>query len=142
VTNGRRMFVNGRGTSAWSRRYADLIAGHAADLGGADLLSNAQLSLIRRASAIECQLEAWEGDLSEGRPVDLDTFARTAGHLRRILETLGLQRCQRDVTTLGNVLRADLAQQSQTSMVEPRTASAAPSNEASAAPSNEEAASS
>ena len=121
------MFVNGRGTSAWSRRYADLIAGHAADLGGADLLSNAQLSLIRRASAIECQLETWEGDLSESRPVDLDCFARTAGHLRRILETLGLQRCARDVQTLGNVLKADLARQAQTRASDALRSTALPS---------------
>jgi hypothetical protein len=39
VTNGRRLFVDGDGNSAWSRRYRDLIAGHVSDLGGADHLS-------------------------------------------------------------------------------------------------------
>ncbi len=34
VTSGRRLYVNeGDGNSAWSRRYRDLIAGHASDLG-------------------------------------------------------------------------------------------------------------
>src|SRR6516164_9825968 len=57
VTNGRRLYVNGDGNSAWSRRYRDLVQGHVADMGGRDLLSEAQLSLIKRASAIECELE-------------------------------------------------------------------------------------
>ncbi len=98
VTNGRRLFVEGDGSSAWSRRYKDLIAAHASDLGGADVLSEAQRSLVRRASAIELELEQMEGRLSQGEPVDLDAFTRAAGHLRRILETLGLERRPRDIT--------------------------------------------
>jgi hypothetical protein len=98
VTNGRRLFVDGDGNSAWSRRYRDLVAGHVSDLGG-DLLSEAQTSLIRRAAAIELELEKMEGRLSRGdASVDLDLFTRSAGHLRRIFETLGLQRRARDVT--------------------------------------------
>jgi hypothetical protein len=98
VTNGARLFVEGSGTSAWSRRYADLIAGHVSDMGGRDMISEAQFSLIRRASAIEVELEVLEGRLSQGELVDLDCFGRGASHLRRILETLGLQRHAIDVT--------------------------------------------
>jgi hypothetical protein len=110
VTNGKRLFVEGSGTSAWSRRYADLIAGHVADMAGgegSDALSEAQLSLIKRASAIEVELEQMEGRLSMGESVDLDSFTRAASHLRRILESLrpGLERKPRDVTSLGEVLR-------------------------------------
>jgi len=39
-----------------------------------------------------------EGRLSQGEPVDLDAFTRAASHLRRILETLGLERRTRDIT--------------------------------------------
>jgi len=39
-----------------------------------------------------------EGLLSMDHPVDLDKFTRAAGHLRRILETLGLERRAKDVT--------------------------------------------
>ena len=39
VTNGRRLFVEGDGNTAWSRRYRDLIAGHVGDLGGQANLS-------------------------------------------------------------------------------------------------------
>jgi hypothetical protein len=98
VSNGRRLFVNGDGNSAWSRRYRDLIVGHISDMGGREMLSEAQLSLIKRASAIELELEQMEGRLSKGEQVDLDTFTRAASHLRRLLETLGLERKARDVT--------------------------------------------
>jgi hypothetical protein len=98
VSNGRRLFVEGDGRSPWSRRYRDLIAGHVSDLGGVSALSEAQLSLVKRASAIECELEQLEGKLSMGHQVDLDSYGRAASHLRRILETLGLERRAIDVT--------------------------------------------
>jgi hypothetical protein len=53
VKNGSKLLLDGSGTSAWSRRYADLIAGHASDMGGPEMLSEAQLSLIRRAVTLE-----------------------------------------------------------------------------------------
>lgn len=98
VTNGRRLFVEGDGNSAWSRRFRDLTAQHAADLGGTVSLSEAQQSLIRRVSAIEVELEQMEGRMSKGEAVDLDGYTRAAGHLRRLLESLGIERRARDVT--------------------------------------------
>jgi hypothetical protein len=98
VTSGRKLFVVGDSNSAWARRYHDLAARHAVDLGGPDELSEAPRSLIRRASAIECELERLEGRLSLGQSIDLDCFTRTASHLRRIFETLGVERKPRDVT--------------------------------------------
>ena len=91
------MFVDGDGNSAWTRRFKDLVAGHASDLGGYDILSEAQISLIRRCAAMEIQLEDFEGRMSKGEDVNLDLYTRTTGHLRRYLETLGTQRTPRDV---------------------------------------------
>jgi hypothetical protein len=98
VTSGRQLFVDGNPNTAWSRRYHDLVIGHMNDLGGADLLSEAQFSLIRRAAAIECELERLDARLSVGEPVDLDSYGRCAGHLRRLFETIGVERKPRDVT--------------------------------------------
>jgi hypothetical protein len=89
VTNRKRLFVEGDGRSPWARRWRDLVELHAGDLGGMDLLSEAQLSLIKRASTIEVELEQVEGRLSSGRDADLDLYTRSASHHRRILETLG-----------------------------------------------------
>jgi hypothetical protein len=101
VTNGRALFaVGGDERSALARRFRDLVASHVSDLGGADALSENQRSLIRRAVTIEIQLEALEAGLSEGKEIDLDVYGRAAGHLRRVLETLGLKRVPRDITPL------------------------------------------
>ena len=56
------------------------------------MLSEAQLSLIRRASAIECELERLDAALSLGEAVDLDSYGRATSHLRRLFVTLGLGR--------------------------------------------------
>jgi hypothetical protein len=98
VTSGRKLFVDGDPNSAWARRYHDLAARHASDLGGPAELSEAQVSLIRRAAAIECELELMEGRLSRGEEIDIDKFTRSASHLGRIFETLGVERKPRDVT--------------------------------------------
>jgi hypothetical protein len=99
VSSGRKLFVQGDANSAWSRRYRDIMAAHIADQGGRELLSEAQLSLIRRASAIQLECEQMEGRLSMGdEGVDIDVYTRSASHLRRIYETLGLKRVARDVT--------------------------------------------
>jgi hypothetical protein len=104
VSNGRRLFVDGDGNSAWARRYRDLIVGHISDMGGRDMLSEAQLSLIKRASTLELELEQAEGRLSKGEQIDLDGYGRAASHLRRILETLGVKRQARQVETLGDYM--------------------------------------
>jgi hypothetical protein len=106
VTTGRKVFVEGDGNSRWARRYRDLIAAHCQDLGGIDLLSEAQRSLIRRASAIELELEQAEGKLSMGEAVDLDSFTRAASHLRRLFEVLGLERRARDVMLIDGTVEA------------------------------------
>jgi hypothetical protein len=67
-------------------------------MGGVTNLSMAERSLIKRAATLECELEAIEGKLSEGKPQDIAAYATAASHLRRIFETLGLDRKQRDVT--------------------------------------------
>jgi len=95
VSNGKRTFVNGNGKSIWARRYRDLIEMHVADAGGPGRVSEAQMSLIRRAATIEIELEAAEGKLSKGEAVDLPEYTRATGHLRRILETIGIKRAQK-----------------------------------------------
>jgi hypothetical protein len=109
VSSGRRMFVQGDSSSAWSRRYRDIVSAHAADLGGRPVLSEAEISLIKRASTLEIECEQMEGQLSMGQGIDLDLYQRTANSMRRILESLGLKRVARDVTNFGDLLRQDRA---------------------------------
>jgi hypothetical protein len=98
VTSGRQQFITGNPNSAWARRFHDLVQGHASDLGGRLAMSEAQLALCKRAAGLECELEQMEGRMSLGEEISLDSYGRAASHLRRILETLGLERKARTVT--------------------------------------------
>ena len=111
VSNGRRSFVDGDGKTVWARRHRDLVELHLADLGNVEGLSEAQHSLCRRAATLEVQLESLEGQLSKGEDVDLDSYSRTVGHLRRVLETLGIERPKKDIgPTLHEYLAAKTLQ--------------------------------
>jgi hypothetical protein len=87
--------------SAPMRRLKDLVQAHVADLGGSELVSEAELCLVRRAAMITLQLEmldskfaAANGSASE---CDLNLYGRLTGGLRRVLATLGLKRRSRVV---------------------------------------------
>jgi hypothetical protein len=60
--------------------------------------SGGELALIKRGAGLECELEQMEGRMSQGVEVDLDRYGRAASHLRRILESLGLERKPRNIT--------------------------------------------
>ena len=60
VTNGTELLPGLDGRSLLARRFRDLIAQHTMDLGGESNVSQAQLSLIRRAAALTVELERWE----------------------------------------------------------------------------------
>ena len=105
VSNGRRAFVaDGDGRTSWMRRWRDLCLAHLNDLGGEKHVSAAQVALVRRAATLEIELERQEAALSAGGRIDLDAFNRASGGLRRILESLGIERRPRDVTPTSDVL--------------------------------------
>jgi hypothetical protein len=103
VTSGRQQFITGNPNSAWARRFHDLVLGHVSDLGGRLAISEAQLALCKRAAGLECELEQMEGRMSLGQEINLDSYGRAASHLRRMLESLGLERKARDATFEGAV---------------------------------------
>jgi hypothetical protein len=93
VTSGKRLFVDplADGRSAWARRWNDLVLRHAADLGGYETLSEAQISICKRAAAIECQLESLEAKMSASEAIDLAVYARLTGVLCRLFELVGIK---------------------------------------------------
>ena len=110
MTNGAILpGIDGRST--WVRRLKDLIALHVADLGGDQNVSEAERAIIRRAAVLITELERMERDfaLSEGAPgiAELEVYQRAANSMRRLLESVGLQRRSRDMTpTLAEYLQA------------------------------------
>jgi hypothetical protein len=108
VTGGRNMFVEiGDGRSPWARRWNDLIFAHISDLGGSETLSEAQISLCRRAATMECELEAMEGRMSAGEPIDTGVYGRLAIRLCRLLELVGIKPPQaRPIDPLSELAKA------------------------------------
>jgi hypothetical protein len=103
ISNGSALFLGDVDQrSAFARRYRDVLAAHVADFGGPDNISEAERSLIRRATTITVALERLEAKFAENdgdaSAKDLLLYQRSAGALRRILQTLGLGRRAKDVT--------------------------------------------
>jgi hypothetical protein len=100
LTNGSRLLPGVDGRSPWVRRCKDVIASHLSDLGGIDNTSAAEQSLVRRAAVMTTELEMLEAKFATAgmaKPDDLDLYVRASGNLRRLLESVGLQRRSREV---------------------------------------------
>jgi hypothetical protein len=103
ITNGKAVLAHTDHRTAWMRRLKDLIYAHTVDLGGEDVVSEAERRLIQRAAMITIALEVMDAKFAavegEASRLDLETYQRMSNTLRRLLESLGLQRRPRDVTT-------------------------------------------
>jgi hypothetical protein len=78
-----------------------LIENHIHDRGGPEVLSEAERSIIRRASVLTVELEMLEQKFATGgdaTPAELDLYSRLSNTMRRLLESVGLQRRARDVS--------------------------------------------
>jgi hypothetical protein len=84
-----------------------VVAEITSDLGRADLLSEGQKQLIRRAATIAVACEKLEGQAASGVAIDLEFYGRLTDRLGRTFQRLGLKRQPRDVTrTLSEYLAA------------------------------------
>jgi hypothetical protein len=103
ITNGTRMLADLDHRGAWARRLKDLIGGQVADLGGEEMVSEAEKVLVRRAAMLTLQLELMEqrfaaNEAGEASPKQIETYQRCTNTLRRTLESLGLKRRAKDLT--------------------------------------------
>ena len=108
VTNGRKLFLPGvDGRSILARRARDVASAIAADLGGAESLSEAQKQLVRRAAMIGVSCEQMEAQAANGQEINLDLFGKLTDRLGRTLQRLGIKRVARNVTpTLAEYLKS------------------------------------
>jgi hypothetical protein len=110
IANGASKITNGNlfadnavdGRSPWARRLRDLIQINVNELGGTDVVSAREYSIIRRGSTQEVELEllerkfAMKGDGASAE--DLDLYSRVSNTMRRHYEAVGLRRRAKDVT--------------------------------------------
>jgi hypothetical protein len=100
VTNGTKLLLP-QSERAWLRRLRDLLDLHIADLGGWDLVSNAEAAIVRRAVTLIVELERRETLFAKTACIDdasLLIYGTSANTLRRLLESIGLQRRSKDIT--------------------------------------------
>jgi hypothetical protein len=74
---------------------------HLSDLGGQANVSEAEKAIARRAACLIVELEQMEQKFAtqgQSEGAQLDQYQRVSNTLRRLLESLGLERRQRDVT--------------------------------------------
>jgi hypothetical protein len=98
VTNGKRLFVERPGDTAWARRFKDVLYLIVSDLGGADILSEGQKQLARRAATLCITCERMEGKAASGEDIDLHKYGQLTDRIGRTFHRLGLRRQPRDVT--------------------------------------------
>ncbi len=100
VTNGKEVLPGTNGNTIWGRRYRDLCADIAIDLGGPDVLSEAQAQMVRRYASLSVQLEFMEAQLVEGKTIDDEKYARLTSSLVRVSSRIGMKRLRpsKDVT--------------------------------------------
>jgi hypothetical protein len=104
VTNGTSLFAEAvaDGRRGWSRRIRDLIAFYVSHLGGEDIVTTPQRSIIRRAAISEVEIEWLERNFAASKngpsSEDLDLYFRATNALQRRLELIGMKRVPRDIT--------------------------------------------
>jgi hypothetical protein len=77
------------------------------DMGGAETLSHARRSLIRRTVWLEAIIEHSEQRLAAGEGIDLGGHTQAINTLIGLCRLLGLERRARSVESLRDVMRGD-----------------------------------
>jgi len=101
ITNGTAVLNDADGRTKWVRRLRDLMGLHIADLGGDDAISEAERAIVRRACVLIVELERMEEQFAMGNGAEPNALLRyhtCSNTLRRLLESVGLQRRARDIT--------------------------------------------
>ncbi len=81
-----------------ARRFRDLVGEITTDCGGPSALSENQRQIIRRIASLSVWCESQEARMADGEEIDINEFQRTSNSLRRLCESIGLERRARDVT--------------------------------------------
>lgn len=94
--NGSVVLNNVDGRSIVFRRYREILASLVSDMGGDP--SEAQEQIARRAASLAIWCESQDEGAANGNPIDVAAYTTASNSLRRLLESLGLERKARNVT--------------------------------------------
>ena len=113
IGNGSDVLPNVDGRSMIIRRFKEISNALAIDSGGVDQCSESRLQLIRRFSACAVLAEQMEARLANGENISIERHALLVSSMVRITRQLGINRVAKNITGLGELLRADFEQQRQ-----------------------------
>ena len=80
-----------------ARRFRDIAGAVVADLGGADVVSEARMQLVRRFAAAACLAEQLEARLARGEEINLADHALLSSTLTRLAQRIGINRVARNI---------------------------------------------
>lgn len=93
------------------RQFNAICANIAADLGGLSELSEVQKRLVEAFAGAFLHVDMMSTKLLINAEVDVTAHSTAISTLVRVASRIGLQRVARDVTTLGDLMRADMDEQ-------------------------------
>jgi hypothetical protein len=93
--------------TAAAQRAVQLVDAIGNDLGGSDRLSEGTRMLVQRAAVLNTFIESCEVRWLAGESIELGDYLAAINCQRRCLESIGLDRLPRDVTSFGDLLRVD-----------------------------------
>lgn len=96
VGNGTVVLDGVDGRSVVLRRYREILAQLTSDMGGDP--SEAQQQIARRAAMLAIWCEQQDTNAANGAVIDIAAYTTASNSLRRLLESLGLERRSRNVT--------------------------------------------
>ena len=102
LTNRPGLLADVDGRTRWPKRYRDLVVNYISDMGGIDMVSEKQKTMVECSAEMVTQLQmmaaGWHAAGTGAPLAELETYQRTSNTLRRLFMALGLQRRSRDVT--------------------------------------------
>lgn len=96
VGNGSAVLQAPDGRSVEFRRYREILVQLEADMGGDP--SEAQSQIARRAAMLAIWCEQQDAAAAQGTAIDIGKYTTASNTLRRLLETLGIERRARNIT--------------------------------------------
>jgi hypothetical protein len=98
VANGTAILEGADGRTHVARRYREIGALLASDMGGHDTLTEAQKQLVRSAAGLVVLRERLDVKAVNGEKIDAGQYCKISNTLRRVLTTCGLKRVPLDIT--------------------------------------------
>jgi hypothetical protein len=106
ISNGKETLPNVDNRSGFVRRYKDIVSSIVTDLGGADMVPETKMQVVRRFAYLCCSAEQLEAKAAAGEPINGLEHAQLSAAIGRLAAKIGTTRVAKEINTLGAALRS------------------------------------